>query len=62
MALVNQQVHLHEGLKIKFIEGAKERKEIYNRMLELKGKLQVQYAYEAGKLKRFTDIAYLQET
>lgn len=35
--LVNQQVHLHEDLKIKFVEGAKERKELYNKVLELKG-------------------------
>ncbi|XP_059442530.1 kinesin-like protein KIN-14Q isoform X4 [Corylus avellana] len=38
---INQQAHLHEGLKIKFIEGAKERKEIYNKMLELKGNIRV---------------------
>ncbi|GLT53938.1 hypothetical protein SLA2020_271720 [Shorea laevis] len=38
---INQQVDLHEGLKIKFIEGAKERKEIYNKMLELKGNIRV---------------------
>ena len=37
--LVNQQVDLHEDLKIKFIEGAKERKELYNKVLELKGKM-----------------------
>ncbi|KAI8005885.1 Kinesin-like protein KIN-14Q [Camellia lanceoleosa] len=33
---VNQQVELHEDLKIKFIKGAKERKELYNKILELK--------------------------
>lgn len=37
LALVNQQVDLHEDLKIKFVEGAKERKELYNKVLELKG-------------------------
>ena len=35
---VKQQVDLHEDLKIKFVEGAKERKELYNKVLELKGK------------------------
>ena len=34
---VNQQADLHEDLKIKFIKGAKERKELYNKVLELKG-------------------------
>lgn len=35
--IVNQQVNLHKDLKTKFIEGAKERKELYNKVLELKG-------------------------
>lgn len=35
--IVNQQVELHEDLKVKFIKGAKERKELYNKILELKG-------------------------
>ena len=35
---VKQQVDLHEDLKIKFVEGAKERKELYNKVLELKGR------------------------
>jgi len=39
LALVNQRVDSHEDLKIKFMEGAKERKELYNKVLELKGKL-----------------------
>lgn len=39
--LVNQEAHLHEDLKIKFVEGAKERKELYNKVLELKGELYV---------------------
>ncbi|KAH7513257.1 hypothetical protein FEM48_Zijuj12G0178100 [Ziziphus jujuba var. spinosa] len=38
---INQQVHLHEDLKIKFVEGAKERKELYNKVLELKGNIRV---------------------
>ncbi|KAF5948728.1 hypothetical protein HYC85_014685 [Camellia sinensis] len=38
---VNQQVELHEDLKIKFIKGAKERKELYNKILELKGNIRV---------------------
>lgn len=38
---MNQQVDLHEDLKIKFIEGAKERKELYNKVLELKGNIRV---------------------
>ncbi|XP_040990661.1 kinesin-like protein KIN-14Q [Juglans microcarpa x Juglans regia] len=38
---INQQVDLHKGLKIKFVEGAKERKELYNKVLELKGNIRV---------------------
>ncbi|KAK6934788.1 Malectin domain [Dillenia turbinata] len=34
---LKKQVALHEDLKNKFIEGAKERKELYNKVLELKG-------------------------
>ncbi|XP_065861662.1 kinesin-like protein KIN-14Q isoform X2 [Euphorbia lathyris] len=36
-----EQVALHENLKIKYIEGAKERKELYNKVLELKGNIKV---------------------
>ncbi|KAL6999776.1 hypothetical protein U1Q18_000932 [Sarracenia purpurea var. burkii] len=38
---VNQQVELHEDLKLKFIDGVKERKELYNKILELKGNIRV---------------------
>ncbi|XP_050218929.1 kinesin-like protein KIN-14Q [Mercurialis annua] len=38
---MKQQVDLHEDLKMKFIEGAKERKELYNKVLELKGNIKV---------------------
>ncbi|KAM7503823.1 hypothetical protein LguiB_002727 [Lonicera macranthoides] len=38
---LTQQVELHEDLKIKFIKGAKERKELYNKILELKGNIRV---------------------
>eukprot|EP00257_Ricinus_communis_P023196 XP_015583116.1 kinesin-like protein KIN-14Q isoform X1 [Ricinus communis] len=38
---MKQQVDLHEDLKIKFIEGEKKRKELYNRVLELKGNIKV---------------------
>ncbi|VFQ80782.1 unnamed protein product [Cuscuta campestris] len=38
---MKQHVELHEDLKIKFIKGAKERKELYNRVLELKGNIRV---------------------
>ncbi|XP_062011918.1 kinesin-like protein KIN-14Q [Rosa rugosa] len=38
---LNQQVSLHNDLKTKFIEGAKERKELYNKVLELKGNIRV---------------------
>lgn len=34
---VKQHVELHEDLKNKFIKGAKEQKELYNKVLELKG-------------------------
>ncbi|KGN53526.1 kinesin-like protein KIN-14Q isoform X1 [Cucumis sativus] len=36
-----QQSDLQENLKTKFVEGAKERKELYNKMLELKGNIRV---------------------
>ncbi|KAM2280141.1 hypothetical protein ACFX1S_040896 [Malus domestica] len=38
---LNQQVNFHNDLKTKFIEGAKEWKELYNKVLELKGNIQV---------------------
>ncbi|KAH9779735.1 kinesin-like protein KIN-14Q [Citrus sinensis] len=38
---INHQVQLYEHLKIKFIEGTKERKELYNKVLELKGNIRV---------------------
>ncbi|OMO65853.1 hypothetical protein CCACVL1_21367 [Corchorus capsularis] len=38
---INQQADLHEDLKIKYIKGAKERKELYNKVLELKGNIRV---------------------
>lgn len=34
---VNHQVHMHDDLKKRFISGARERKELYNKVLELKG-------------------------
>ncbi|XP_052179062.1 kinesin-like protein KIN-14Q [Diospyros lotus] len=36
-----QQVELHEDLKLKFLKGAKEQKELYNKILELKGNIRV---------------------
>jgi len=36
---VDQQTKVHEDLKIKLLEGAKQRKELYNKVLELKGEL-----------------------
>ncbi|MCD7473626.1 hypothetical protein HAX54_015684 [Datura stramonium] len=38
---LKQQVELHEDLKIKFIKGAKEQKELYNKVLDLKGNIRV---------------------
>ncbi|KAK8706429.1 hypothetical protein V6N13_049996 [Hibiscus sabdariffa] len=38
---INQQADLHENLKTKFVKGAKERKELYNKVLELKGNIRV---------------------
>ncbi|XP_021886817.1 kinesin-like protein KIN-14Q isoform X2 [Carica papaya] len=38
---INQQADLHEDLKKKFVQGAKERKELYNKILELKGNIRV---------------------
>lgn len=34
---VKQDAELHENLKVKFVAGEKERKELYNKILELKG-------------------------
>ncbi|EOY13849.1 Di-glucose binding protein with Kinesin motor domain, putative [Theobroma cacao] len=36
LSRINQQADLHEDLKINFLRGAKERKELYNKVLELK--------------------------
>ncbi|XVE52839.1 hypothetical protein DITRI_Ditri02bG0156500 [Diplodiscus trichospermus] len=41
LSRINKQADLHEDLEIKFIEGAKERKELYNKVLELKGNIRV---------------------
>ncbi|KAK8648193.1 hypothetical protein V6N13_128954 [Hibiscus sabdariffa] len=38
---INQQADLHEILKTKFVKGSKERKELYNKVLELKGNIRV---------------------
>ncbi|XP_075098363.1 kinesin-like protein KIN-14Q isoform X1 [Nicotiana tabacum] len=38
---LKEQVELHEDLKIKFVKGAKERKELYNKVLDLKGNIRV---------------------
>ncbi|XP_020540493.1 kinesin-like protein KIN-14Q isoform X2 [Jatropha curcas] len=38
---MKQQQDSHEDLKIKFMEGSKERKELYNKVLELKGNIKV---------------------
>ncbi|KAK8527615.1 hypothetical protein V6N12_054821 [Hibiscus sabdariffa] len=41
LSRINQQADLHEDLKTKFVKGAKERKELYNKVLELKGNIRV---------------------
>ncbi|KAG8657823.1 kinesin-like protein KIN-14Q [Manihot esculenta] len=38
---MKEQIDLHEDLKIKFVEGAREQKELYNKVLELKGNIKV---------------------
>ncbi|KAK7401681.1 hypothetical protein VNO78_13353 [Psophocarpus tetragonolobus] len=38
---INEQLESHEDLKSKYIEGAKERKELYNKVLELRGNIRV---------------------
>jgi kinesin family protein C2/C3 len=38
---VKQDAELHENLKVKFVAGEKERKELYNKILELKGNIRV---------------------
>ncbi|KAJ8898637.1 hypothetical protein K2173_004621 [Erythroxylum novogranatense] len=38
---MKQQQNLHEDLKTQFIEGAQERRELYNKVLELKGNIRV---------------------
>lgn len=43
---MNQRADLereHDDLKLKFIEGAKERKELYNKVLELKGEPRISW-------------------
>ncbi|KAL6548729.1 hypothetical protein OROGR_008495 [Orobanche gracilis] len=37
----NEQLKSHEDLKSKYIEGAKERKELYNKVLDLRGNIRV---------------------
>ncbi|KAL8144863.1 hypothetical protein AgCh_003179 [Apium graveolens] len=41
MSKLNHQVELHENLKVRYIKGAKERKGLYNKILELKGNIRV---------------------
>lgn len=41
MSKINEQLESHEDLKSKYIEGAKERKELYNKVLELRGNIRV---------------------
>ncbi|TXG65578.1 hypothetical protein EZV62_006853 [Acer yangbiense] len=38
---INHQVDLYEHLKVKFINGTKQQKELYNKVLELKGNIRV---------------------
>ncbi|KAL4588880.1 hypothetical protein LXL04_001778 [Taraxacum kok-saghyz] len=38
---INEQAKVHEELKIKFNEGAKQKKELYNKIQELKGNIRV---------------------
>ncbi|KAH6837267.1 Di-glucose binding protein with Kinesin motor domain-containing protein [Perilla frutescens var. hirtella] len=38
---MNKHVQLHEDMKIKFLQEVKEKKELYNRVLELKGNIRV---------------------
>ncbi|PKI47663.1 hypothetical protein CRG98_031949 [Punica granatum] len=38
---MNEQEELHKDLTVKFVEGAKRRKELYNKVLELKGNIRV---------------------
>ncbi|KAJ6423202.1 hypothetical protein OIU84_024188 [Salix udensis] len=41
VSTMKQQVDLHEDIKIKIVEGTKERKELYNKVMELKGNIRV---------------------
>ncbi|KAK1353886.1 kinesin-like protein KIN-14Q [Heracleum sosnowskyi] len=41
MSKFKDQVELHKDLKVKYVKGAKERKELYNKILELKGNIRV---------------------
>ncbi|KAK4439065.1 Kinesin-like protein KIN-14Q [Sesamum alatum] len=38
---MNQHVQLHEDIKTKFLQAAKDKKELYNKVLELKGNIRV---------------------
>lgn len=42
---MKEQIDLHEDLKIKFVEGAREQKELYNKVLELKGSCMLAFWY-----------------
>ncbi|XP_028761057.1 kinesin-like protein KIN-14Q isoform X2 [Neltuma alba] len=41
MSKVNEQQESHEDLKSKYLEGAKQQKELYNKVLELRGNIRV---------------------
>ncbi|KAK7272670.1 hypothetical protein RJT34_29414 [Clitoria ternatea] len=38
---INEQLESHEDIKSKYVEGVKERKELYNKVLELRGNIRV---------------------
>ncbi|KAF6165180.1 hypothetical protein GIB67_000764 [Kingdonia uniflora] len=50
----------YKALKLKFIEGAKERKELYNKVLELKGVIESCWALLQGTYESFADVGLLQ--
>lgn len=41
--LVHEQLEFQEDLKIRYLEGARKHKELYNKVLELKGTLNLIY-------------------
>nr|GFB65847.1 kinesin-like protein KIN-14Q isoform X2 [Tanacetum cinerariifolium] len=56
-SIIQSKIKQHEDLKIKFNEGAKERKELYNKIHKLKGNIRV-FCSKDGELSVKSNVAY----